>query len=111
MSTATLSSGGPLESGRLWFAPTLPELTWTLADSLVNSVLNATNSPTANFTTVTTTVQVAVLLAASLTVMVMVVVPTPTSVPATGDCVMTSEPEGVQLSVATTAPVRLGKAT
>lgn len=47
--------------------------------------------------------QVEVLLAASVTEMVTVVGPRPTRVPAAGSCVMTSEPEGVQLSVAETS--------
>ena len=60
--------------------------------------------------TVNVVVQVVELLAASFTVIVTVVAPLPTSVPATGDCVIVSEPAAVQLSVAATPPVKLGTA-
>ena len=50
------------------------------------------------------------LFAASFTVIVTAVMPVPTSVPADGDCVITSEPCAVQLSVATTEPIKLGTA-
>ncbi len=48
--------------------------------------------------------------AASVTVMVTVVTPVDTSVPAVGDCVITSEGVAVQLSVAVTLAVKLGTA-
>ncbi len=51
---------------------------------------------------------VAWLFAASFTVMVTTVVPRPTTAPAAGDWVITSEPDGVQLSVAETPPVKSG---
>ena len=60
--------------------------------------------------TVNVVVQVVELLAASFTVIVTVVAPVPTSVPATGDCVIISEPATVQLSVDATPPVKLGTA-
>ena len=60
--------------------------------------------------TVKVVVQVVELLAASFTVIVTVVAPVPTSVPATGDWDITSEPAAVQLSVAATPPVKLGNA-
>ncbi len=53
-------------------------------------------------------VQVAKFPAPSVTVIVTVCVPRPTSVPAVGDCVITSDPVAVQLSEATTEPVRSG---
>ena len=53
-------------------------------------------------------VHVLLLFEASLTVTVMVVVPVPTSVPAAGLCVMTNNPVGVQLSVASTSLVTFG---
>ena len=52
--------------------------------------------------------QVLKLPAASVTVIVTVVTPVPTTVPSAGDCVITSDPDGVQLSVAVTAEVKLG---
>src|SRR5438045_2802584 len=45
-----------------------------------------------------------------MTVMVTVVLPRPTIVPAAGDWLMVSDADGVQLSLAVTSPVRLGKA-
>ena len=48
--------------------------------------------------------------AASVTVMVTVVTPVDTSVPAAGDCVITSEVVAVQLSVAVTLAVKSGTA-
>ena len=50
-----------------------------------------------------------VLPAASATVTVTLVVPFATTVPATGTCVMTSEPAAVTLSVATTCVVKSGR--
>jgi hypothetical protein len=61
-------------------------------------------------TTVKVVVQVAALFAASFTVTVIVVTPGPTSVPATGFCVIVSEPAAVQLSEAVTLPTTLGTA-
>ena len=52
--------------------------------------------------TVKLVVQLAELLAASVTVMMIVITPVETRVPATGDCVITREEDGVQLSVAVT---------
>jgi hypothetical protein len=60
--------------------------------------------------TVKVVVQVAVLFAASVTVTVIVVTPRPTSVPASGYCVIVNEPAGVQLSDAITPPTTLGTA-
>ncbi len=48
--------------------------------------------------------------AASVTVIVTVDIPVDTSVPAAGDCVITSEGVAVQLSVAVTLAVKLGTA-
>ena len=48
--------------------------------------------------------------AASVTVIVTVVTPVDTSVPAAGDCVITSEGVAVQLSVAVTLAVKSGTA-
>jgi len=54
------------------------------------------------------TMQVVLLFALSVTVTVMGFGPTPTSVPATGLCVIISEVVGVQLSVALTSPMTFG---
>ena len=53
-------------------------------------------------------VHVLLLLLASLTVTVIVVVPVPTTAPAAGLWVMTNNPVGVQLSVASTSLVTFG---
>lgn len=53
-------------------------------------------------------VQVVELLEVSLTVIVIVVLPNGTSVPAVGDCVIIKPAEPVQLSEATTVPVKFG---
>ena len=60
--------------------------------------------------TVNVLVHVLELPAASVTVIVTVVTPVPTSVPAVGDCVITSEAAAVQLSVAVTPVVKFGTA-
>ena len=59
--------------------------------------------------TVNVVAQVVVLPAASLTVMMTEVAPSVTVVPAAGACVMTNDPDAVQLSVATTAGIKLGR--
>ena len=58
--------------------------------------------------TVKVRVHVLELPAASVTVIVTVVTPDPTSVPAVGDWVITSEAAAVQLSVAVTPVVKFG---